>query len=56
MGIRGLNIVRFYQYTVVCEYNGKSELSFKVTAKTADDAMAVARSIVGHRYELRVRL
>lgn len=54
MGIRGIKIVRFYQYTVVCEYNGKSELSFKVTAKTANDAMSVARSIIGHRYELRV--
>jgi hypothetical protein len=56
MGIRGLNIMEFNQYLVECTYNGKIELSFKVTAANPRVAMETARSIIGHRYELRVKL
>jgi hypothetical protein len=54
MGIRGIKIVRFNQYTVICEYNGKISLSFKVTAANPRMAMETAKSIVGRHYELRV--
>ena len=54
MGIRGLTIMKFNQYMIIAEYNGKADFSFKVTAKTADDAMRIAKDLVSKRYELRV--
>ena len=56
MGIRGLKIMKFNQYIVECTYNGKISMSFKVTAANPRMAMETAKSIVGHHYELRVRL
>ena len=41
-------------FTVVCEFNGKAIFDFVVSALDARDAIETAKTVIGHRYELRV--